>query len=174
MDSIYDKMHLEVIVMVYDQCLVLGRGVIVVEDQGAIVYIGSPTEDFQVMLKDLNLKEEELEKRDLSWFQALLDSYQEGSLDIFDTPIKLISGSEFQRSVWQELYKVSYGDIITYSDLANRLDKPKAVRAVASAIGKNPIMLLVPCHRVNGKDGSLRGFRGGLDLKVDLQEVESR
>ena len=160
--------------MVYDQCLVLGCSVIVVEDQGAIVYIGSPREGFQIMLKDLNLKEEELEKGDLSWFQALLDSYQEGSLDIFDTPIKLISGSEFQRSVWQELYKVSYGDIITYSDLANRLDKPKAVRAVASAIGKNPIMLLVPCHRVNGKDGSLRGFRGGLDLKVDLQEVESR
>jgi methylated-DNA-[protein]-cysteine S-methyltransferase len=84
------------------------------------------------------------------------------------------SGTEFQRSVWRELREIPYGETISYKQLAERISKPKAVRAVGAANGANPIPIIIPCHRVIGHDGSLTGFGGGLPLKKRLLELESR
>lgn len=83
-------------------------------------------------------------------------------------------GTEFQRAVWSELQRIPYGETISYKQLADRIGKPKAVRAVGAANGANPIPIIIPCHRVIGKDGSLTGFGGGLPLKKRLLELESR
>ena len=83
-------------------------------------------------------------------------------------------GTDFQRAVWSELRKIPYGETISYKQLACRIGKPKAVRAVGAANGANPIPIIIPCHRVIGHDGSLIGFGGGLPLKKRLLQLESR
>lgn len=83
-------------------------------------------------------------------------------------------GTEFQRAVWSELRNIPYGETISYKELADRIGKPKAVRAVGAANGANPIPIIIPCHRVIGNDGSLTGFGGGLPLKKRLLQLESR
>ena len=83
-------------------------------------------------------------------------------------------GTEFQQAVWKALCEIPYGQTKSYSDVANYINKPAAVRAVGAAIGKNPILITVPCHRVIGKNGSLTGFRGGLEMKKQLLELEQK
>lgn len=82
------------------------------------------------------------------------------------------NGTEFQMAVWKALCNIPYGETKTYGDIAQHIQKPTAVRAVGAAIGKNPVLITVPCHRVIGKDGSLTGFRGGLDMKKQLLKLE--
>ncbi|AXI00083.1 methylated-DNA--[protein]-cysteine S-methyltransferase [Sporosarcina sp. PTS2304] len=82
-------------------------------------------------------------------------------------------GTPFQTEVWRALSEIPYGETVSYSVIANRLGKPSAVRAVASAIGKNPLLLVVPCHRVVGKDGSVSGYRDGVDRKARLLRLEN-
>ena len=84
------------------------------------------------------------------------------------------NGTEFQQAVWKALCEIPYGQTKSYSDVANHINKPAAVRAVGAAIGKNPILITVPCHRVIGKNGSLTGFRGGLEMKKQLLELEQK
>ncbi len=81
-------------------------------------------------------------------------------------------GTAFQRSVWQMLRGIGCGDVARYGDLARRLGRPKAARAVGAAVGRNPISVIVPCHRVLGQDGSLTGYAGGLPRKRALLELE--
>lgn len=81
-------------------------------------------------------------------------------------------GTDFQKLVWNMLRTIPYGKVVTYSDIAERIGKPKAVRAVANAIGKNPILFIIPCHRVIRKDGDLSGFRTGISLKQQLLQLE--
>jgi len=90
----------------------------------------------------------------------------------FDLPLAP-SGTEFQLAVWSELERIPYGETISYGDLAARIGRPRAVRAVGAANGRNPIAIIVPCHRVIGADGSLTGFGGGLPRKRLLLELES-
>lgn len=85
-----------------------------------------------------------------------------------------MEGTAFQRSVWEELRRIPYGETISYGQLAERIGKPKAIRAVGAANGSNPIPIIVPCHRVIGSDGSLTGFGGGLPTKKKLLELENR
>lgn len=82
-------------------------------------------------------------------------------------------GTDFQLKVWKALEEIPYGKTISYADLANRLGNPKVIRATASANGKNPIPIVIPCHRVIGSDGSLTGFSGGLHRKKWLLEHEN-
>ena len=82
-------------------------------------------------------------------------------------------GTEFQQKVWQELLKIPFGKTISYLDLAKKLGDPKVIRAAASANGKNPLWIVVPCHRVIGADGALTGYAGGLWRKKWLLEHES-
>jgi len=84
-----------------------------------------------------------------------------------------LHGTAFQQSVWQALLEIPHGETVSYSDIAERIGNPKAVRAVGTAIGANPMLIIVPCHRVIGKNGSLTGFRGGLEMKIQLLDLES-
>ena len=83
-------------------------------------------------------------------------------------------GTKFQKSVWTELQKIPFGETSTYSDIAEKINKPSAFRAVGSAIGANPVMIVIPCHRVIGKSGKLTGFRGGLLMKQKLLALEKK
>lgn len=89
----------------------------------------------------------------------------------FSTPLDP-SGTPFQQQVWEVLRRIPYGQIWSYSQVAAALGRPTAVRAAAQAIGRNPCLILIPCHRVLGKDGSLTGFSAGLPLKEFLLQLE--
>ena len=89
----------------------------------------------------------------------------------FDLPLDL-HGTDFQRRVWRQLRTIPYGQIITYQEIANAIDKPQAVRAVGAANARNPISIIVPCHRVIGSDGSLTGYGGGIWRKEWLLKHE--
>jgi methylated-DNA-[protein]-cysteine S-methyltransferase len=93
-----------------------------------------------------------------------LSEYFAGTRRTFDLPLRL-QGTDFQKRVWQELTEIPYGQTWSYGELAKRIDNPSASRAVGLANGRNPISILVPCHRVIGADGSLTGYGGGLDRK---------
>ena len=99
-----------------------------------------------------------------------LGAYFAGGLTEFDLPLRL-AGTPFRRSVWAELQRIPYGETRTYGELAERLGKPGASRAVGLANGKNPVSIIVPCHRVIGASGSLTGC-GGLDRKRRLLAFE--
>jgi len=90
----------------------------------------------------------------------------------FDIPLKFQIGTDFQRKVWKALQSIPYSKLCSYSDIAQRINSPKAVRAVGAANGKNPIPIIIPCHRVIGKSGKLVGFSSGLDLKRRLLKLE--
>jgi methylated-DNA-[protein]-cysteine S-methyltransferase len=93
-----------------------------------------------------------------------LTEYFEGTRREFDLPLRL-QGTAFQQRVWRELTEIPYGQTWSYGQLAQRIDKPSASRAVGLANGRNPISILVPCHRVIGADGSLTGYGGGIERK---------
>lgn len=102
-----------------------------------------------------------------------LDAYFNGQVIAFDVPLLLI-GTEFQQQVWRSLEQIAYGTTISYATQASRLGCPQAVRAVANANGRNPISIILPCHRVIGSNGKLTGYGGGLDKKRWLLDRESR
>lgn len=100
-----------------------------------------------------------------------LDEYFWHERQAFDIPL-LTAGTEFQKSVWNSLMEIPYGQTITYGELATRLGKPAAVRAVANANGANAISIIIPCHRVIGSNNTLTGYGGGLEAKKFLLELE--
>lgn len=89
----------------------------------------------------------------------------------FDLQLEII-GTDFQKKVWEELKRISYGETISYGELANRMGDKNLMRAVAAANGANPIPIIIPCHRVIGADGRLTGYGGGLNVKQKLLELE--
>ena len=101
-----------------------------------------------------------------------LDEYFKGSRREFDLPLAP-KGTEFQTSVWRELVKIPYGQTTSYGAIAKRIGNDKAVRAVGGANGRNPIPVIIPCHRVIGSNGSLTGFGGGLPTKTFLLNLEN-
>ena len=102
-----------------------------------------------------------------------LDQYFARELTEFDLTLKP-QGTEFQQLVWNALIAIPYGETVSYRTIAERIDRPKAVRAVGNANGRNPIPIVIPCHRVIGKDGSLTGFGGGLPVKSFLLDLENQ
>ena len=98
--------------------------------------------------------------------------YFSGERRSFDLPLKL-NGTEFQVSVLEALQDIPYGETTSYGEIAKRIGRPKAVRAVGAANGRNPIPIIVPCHRVIGSTGDLTGFGGGLDTKEALLRLEA-
>lgn len=109
----------------------------------------------------------------LSMVKAQLNEYFSGTRQSFNLPYKL-EGTPFQLSVWQELAKIPYGATTTYKEIAQRINHPKAYRAVGMANNKNPLCLIIPCHRIIGSDGSLTGYAGGLELKKFLLSLENQ
>ncbi len=100
-----------------------------------------------------------------------LDEYFAGQRTEFDVPLDL-RGTDFQQSVWQELNNIPFGKSVSYAQQAQQLGNPKALRAVGSAIGKNPVSIIVPCHRVIGTSGAVTGYAGGLERKRFLLALE--
>lgn len=100
-----------------------------------------------------------------------LREYFAGERRDFDLPLKY-DGTAFQRAVWAELLRIPYGRTCSYGELARAIGRPKAARAVGQACRVNPIVILIPCHRVTGADGELTGFAGGTDIKKALLELE--
>jgi methylated-DNA-[protein]-cysteine S-methyltransferase len=103
---------------------------------------------------------------------AQLHAYFAGKLQQFDLPLDLSAGTAFQQAVWQALLAIPFGKTTSYGALSSCIGKPLAVRAVGTAIGRNPISIIVPCHRVVGADGSLTGYAGGLDRKLAFLTLE--
>ncbi len=102
-----------------------------------------------------------------------LDEYFKGERREFQIPLNP-KGTEFQKRVWQELTNIPYGETCSYKDIAERVNNPKGYRAVGLANNRNPITIVIPCHRVIGSDGKLVGYGGGLHIKRFLLELEQR
>ena len=109
-------------------------------------------------------------------FNALslqLDEYFSGTRREFDLPLDLI-GTKFQVEAWNALQEIPFGETRTYAQQAAAIGRPKAIRAIGAANGRNPISIVVPCHRVIGKNGSLTGFAGGINVKRTLLDLEQK
>ena len=102
-----------------------------------------------------------------------LEKYFKGELKSFQIPVRL-SGTKFQLAIWNALRKIPHGEISNYKKQAIRLKKPQAVRAVGAANGRNPISIIIPCHRILGSNGSLTGYAGGISAKAKLLELEGQ
>lgn len=102
-----------------------------------------------------------------------LKCYLEGERVSFDDELDLADTSLFRRAVWEATRAIPYGETRSYGEVARRIGKPGASRAVGQALAKNPLPIVVPCHRVIGKDGDLTGFEGGLELKKSLLQIEA-
>lgn len=120
--------------------------------------------------RQLKLKDE-VETQLLKIAAEQLRDYLAGNRQLFDLPLEP-QGTEFQKSVWNALLAIPYGEIRSYKQMAQAIDNPKACRAVGMANNKNPILIVIPCHRVIGSDGSLVGYGGGLELKEKLLKLE--
>lgn len=100
-----------------------------------------------------------------------LEEYFKGKRTRFDIPLD-VQGTTFQMKVWNQLSKIPYGKTVSYSDVAKRIKNERAVRAVGTANGRNPVSIIVPCHRVIAADGTLGGYGGGLHKKIKLLQLE--
>lgn len=145
-------------------------------EQG-LCYVGSQGADFQELVDGINRRfpRAALIRDDdrLRPYAAELTAYFQGSLSCFTLPFDL-RGTAFQSAVWAALLQIPYGQTSSYSDIAALIGRPSSVRAVGSAIGANPVLITVPCHRVVGKNGGLTGYRGGLEMKARLLELERK
>lgn len=102
-----------------------------------------------------------------------LSEYFQGRRTQFDLPLD-VEGTPFQKAVWSELTRIPYGETRSYGEVAKAVGRPRAARAVGMANHDNPIAVVIPCHRVVGRDGSLTGYAGGLQLKSQLLSIESQ
>lgn len=117
--------------------------------------------------------EQKTEIAPIAQAQQQLQEYFAGKRRTFDLPLRF-GGTPFQRRVWAELARIPYGETISYGELARRIANPRAVRAVGLANGRNPIAIVIPCHRVIGANGTLTGYGGGLPRKRQLLDLEAQ
>ena len=134
----------------------------IAESDGAITDVG-----FQPVMRSTEKKTPLIEKA-----MDMLQEYFDGKRTEFDLPLNAV-GTPFQKKAWAALQTIPYGQTRSYKEQAEIVGNPKACRAVGAANGKNPISVIIPCHRVIGTDGSLVGFGGGLDIKRALLDLES-
>lgn len=135
---------------------------VAVDDDGALARFGTGATDETCGPRDDDV---------LPALREQLDAYWAGALRDFDLPLAP-KGTPFQQRVWSALQTIPYGQTRTYKDLAEQVGQPTAVRAVGAANGRNPLWLIVPCHRVIGSSGKLVGYAGGLDVKRYLLDHE--
>lgn len=142
-----------------------------------LCYVGSknlPFEELSGWAEKRFLGSPLVEDREmLQSYVVELMEYFDGERNCFTIPFDY-NGTEFQLAVWNALCEIPYGETKSYSEIANYINKPAAVRAVGAAIGANPVLITVPCHRVVGKNGSLTGYRGGLEMKTQLLDLERK
>lgn len=142
-----------------------------------LCFTGSENQDEKELLQwvEKRRKGMKVERNDerLAAYAEEFRAYLDGKSERVDLPID-VEGTDFQQQVWRALQDIPYGEVRCYGDIAETIQKPKAVRAVGAAIGANPVMVTIPCHRVIGKNGSLTGFRGGLSMKQRLLQLEQQ
>lgn len=136
----------------------------ILEQEGAIVMLH---QDFSLLPSNATLSPTVL----LDKAKNQLNSYFKGELKDFSLPF-VLSGSEFEKRIYQELSLIAYGETLSYQDLAHRINSPHSARAVGNALGKNPLLLLIPCHRVICKNGKLGGYVLGGEKKRELLGLE--
>ncbi len=147
----------------------------VVVSEDGLVYIGSFAEQLESVQEFINSKGAFLWKEDLKKTKQAIDeleAYLSGGSQSFSCTIDFLWGTNFQQQVWKCLLTIPFGKASSYSEVAQALGRPQAVRAVGSAIGRNPLSIVVPCHRVLTKAGRLGGYSGGLDMKKTLLALE--
>ena len=149
---------------------IVGKLTLVAHDKALVAILWEHEKPGRVKLGEISRNESHplLQKTE----QELME-YFSGHRNMFDIPLEMI-GSDFQQKVWQALRTISYGNTLTYAEVADHIGSPRAVRAVGTAIGRNPISIIIPCHRVIGKQGQLTGFAGGLQNKSALLKLESK
>lgn len=140
----------------------IGR-ITIVEDENSIIRI--------CFGEHINADSSNIETKLLKLTINQIEEYLEGKRSTFDLPLKL-EGTEFQKKVWNALIEIPYGSTVSYKHIAKAIGNEKASRAVGMANNKNPILLIVPCHRVVGANGKLVGYAGGLDIKEKLLNIE--
>ncbi len=146
----------------------LGRMILAAADQQLVgVWFAD-----QAHLPDLSACPVDANSPLLKQASAQLSAYFAGQRHTFDLPLNTATGTPFQQAVWQALLDIPFGSTCSYGQLASRAGKPSAVRAVGAAVGRNPLSLIVPCHRVVGANGSLTGYAGGLHRKTALLQLE--
>lgn len=149
----------------------VGQLTLVACDQGLVCVLWDVWEkEIQIFLEDVRNNEKNFV---LTKAKQQLSEYFAGKRQIFDLPLFTV-GSDFQKQAWAELSRIPYGQTISYGEQAHRLGDIKKARAVGMANAMNPHSIIVPCHRVVGKNGALTGFGGGLDKKRKLLALESR
>jgi methylated-DNA-[protein]-cysteine S-methyltransferase len=148
----------------------IGRLLIIVSRKGVHALISGDDEEATALMVALP---HDAGHPVLSQVRAQLAEYFGGRRRRFDLPL-VLEGTAFQKQVWSELAKIPYGETISYGEQARRIGKPKALRAVGGANGRNPISIIIPCHRVIGADGSLTGFGWGMGNKQRLLELERK
>lgn len=136
-----------------------------------LVFFGCIDHFDDAMRNDFPKRAIKASNRGFEFFEEELKAYETGTLKTFKTPV-FFSGTPFQKTVYHELMKVPHGTVVSYSQLAKNIGDVKKTRAVANAVGSNRILILVPCHRIIAKDGSLGGFSSGLELKKALLKIE--
>ena len=148
----------------------------IAKTRDGLCYVGSPGESFDRFSEYLKKRFpgchlEESEQALEPYRKQLLDCIS-GTESSFTLPIDA-KGTPFQRDVWQALQQIPFGRTVPYSEIAALVGRPTAIRAVGTAIGANPVLIAIPCHRVIGKNGAISGYRGGLELKRFLLELEA-
>lgn len=143
---------------------------LVASDTGLAAILWENDNPRRVRLTDLV---ENSEHHMLLWAEKELDEYFCRKRKAFTVPLD-VRGTHFQKQVWEALLGIPYGETRSYGQLADQLGNPNATRAVGAANGRNPVAIIVPCHRVIGFDGKLTGFAGGLDAKAHLLRLEGK
>lgn len=141
----------------------------VVDDDGALAGLYLPEQRYRPATERLGPRDDGV----LPGLREQLDGYFAGELQDFDVALAA-RGTPFQAQVWEALRAIPYGRTCTYAELAEAVGRRTAVRAVGAANGRNPISVVVPCHRVVGRSGALTGYAGGLDRKAALLQLEAR
>lgn len=143
--------------------------------QKGLCYVGSPGQSFEEFSLAINKRFPSAElKEDREFLEPYLQELQdyfEGRSITFSMPVD-IKGTPFQEAIWKAMTEIPFGQTCSYSDIAEKIGKPAAVRAVGTAIGANPVLITVPCHRVIGKNGAITGYRGGVEMKQYLLDLE--
>tara|TARA_B100001971_G_C18268000_1_gene596001 strand:+ start:1550 stop:2026 length:477 start_codon:yes stop_codon:yes gene_type:complete len=151
----------------FSQVLIDKKKYIIANEGDQLVYLGWDLNAFKKKFPKHTEMSSAIQKQVIMQLKEFLAGDRQG----FDVPTKFY-GTDFQKAVWKKLGKIAYGKTLTYGELAQKLGKPNASRAIGAACGKNPIAIMYPCHRVIGKSGALTGFAGGIDLKKKLLKIE--
>jgi methylated-DNA-[protein]-cysteine S-methyltransferase len=147
----------------------VGKLKLVASEDGLVAVLWQNDNPTRVRLGDLEKKEDHAV---LVETERQLNEYFAGKRSEFSVPLDM-RGTAFQKDVWRALLAIPFGKTLSYGEIANQLGRPRASRAVGAANGRNPVSILVPCHRVIGSSGKLTGFAGGLEVKARLLGLES-